>query len=916
MATTAHPQAPLGPGQPPASTVIVIDRLAHLLILPEHFPESVLAIPRRGYIREVGHWSVLLGNDRAHSILALIDWFKMTINPQDAAVLRSDARRGPTRVLEVVKPSLRPSYPLCASLCQHWKDPEVLALCNKHRYTSHPEVGRISIPIDRWSARAIHELYTRRADVRLTTPLHAAITNALNTAPPVKAQSSRHTTAEVRFTSGHRDLEIKSFTRDTVMRKFRNAVRHGQYTFVVAANRPAARSVARLLELHPDVKLSPAVAEWLPTAMQWTGRVTAAGLHDGPAFVVLGDHEHPPDCLAGLPATSPEPGTWHLPLSVQGQAVLLRLLAAEQETSVDPYAVRCLKALTEHPDDPVPPAILTVVEEYDSDAHETAFTVILQWAQDPDAQLAALPGAKPARVDRTAGVEVLADAWNATSVRDHAATHGLHVDAAAHALLDRLLIEHEQGAQRVALSSATHGTLDLPGLAGELMPFQAAGVNYARTQRRTFLADEQGLGKTIQALATVEAEQAFPAIVVCPASLKLNWQQETKRWLPHRTVTVITGRARAALDGEILVLNYDILDAHREALAALQANALILDESHYCKNRHARRTQEAHLLSSALPASALRLALTGTPVVNRAKELVPQLRILGRLTEFGSAASFERKFASPADRERLHWHLRRSCYVRRLKSDVLPQLPAKRRAVVPVALSNAADYNRAEQAFLAWLQEHYRDSRDLGRRLDNAMGPAQALMKINALRQLAGAGKITVAHEWIQDFLASGEKLVVFADHRAVQDALVDRFPHAVHLLGADSQAERQHTVERFQQDPDVLLCICSIKVAAHGFTLTAAANVAFIELSWTPADHDQAEDRCHRIGQIDAVTAWYLLAAGTIDDRISALIGHKRNLVGAITDGTAPTESTMLDALLASYIDAPPDPTANSGCE
>ena len=99
-----------------------------------------------------------------------------------------------------------------------------------------------------------------------------------------------------------------------------------------------------------------------------------------------------------------------------------------------------------------------------------------------------------------------------------------------------------------------------------------------------------------------------------------------------------------------------------------------------------------------------------------------------------------------------------------------------------------------------------------------------------------------------------------------------------------------------------MLLCICSLKVASHGFTLTAASDVAFLELGWTPAEHDQAEDRTHRIGQRDAVTAWYLLAADTIDERMAALIDAKREVVGAVTDGVAPVDAPMIDALLASY--------------
>ncbi|HEX3875221.1 MAG TPA: DEAD/DEAH box helicase [Solirubrobacteraceae bacterium] len=885
---------------------MVIDgELAHLRTPADH-PAlwSVLAIPGRGYHPDDGHWSVKLRNDRPRSLLRLADRYSIAISPADRLVLESAAADRPTFDLELVRPSRRTDFPNCISVCDDWDDPELRLLSKRLRRHAHPDVGRLSIVVDRRSAAAFQDLHTRRPDVRWTGQLAAEIEQALDArrATPTAVNRGRRT-ASVRFVAGRDKLEIASYDRDAVIPGFAAPTRVGKFTFHVPADRAAALSVARLTQRHPDVLLSPSVADWMPTATRWTGRLTATTVDGVPAFVVLGDHHDPPACLTSPPATPTEPGAWRLPLDAAGHAVLVELLAAHPQTKVDPYALRCIQALTDHPDAPVPPAIVTV-DDHDATNEDATFTLTRMWANTTGDEIAAMPGARPrsAWIDRTAGIEVLADAWNATSVHDHATTHGLELDDAARTLLDRLLADHQHAAGLVTLSGATHGTLDLPTLAGDLMPFQAAGVTYARAQRRTFIADEQGLGKTVQALATVEADDAFPAIVICPASLKLNWQREAGHWLPHRTIGVITGRSPAPLDTEILVLNYEILDAHRDALTDLEAGALVLDESHYCKNPRARRTQEAHLLSSALRPDALRLALTGTPLVNRAKELVPQLRLLGRLDEFGSAAEFERKFSDPANRDRLHWHLRRSCYVRRLKRDVLPQLPAKQRAVVPVALDNAADYARAEAAFLTWLQDHYRDSADLARRLDSAMR-AEALVKINALRKLTGTGKISVATEWIEDFVASREKLIVFAEHRDVQTGLVARFPQAAHLLGADSQAERQHAVDRFQHDPDVLLCICSLKVAAHGITLTAAANVAFVELGWTPAEHDQAEDRCHRIGQDNAVTAWYLLAAGTIDDRLSALIDHKRVVVGAITDGAPPTEGPMVDALLTSYI-------------
>ena len=140
---------------------------------------------------------------------------------------------------------------------------------------------------------------------------------------------------------------------------------------------------------------------------------------------------------------------------------------------------------------------------------------------------------------------------------------------------------------------------------------------------------------------------------------------------------------------------------------------------------------------------------------------------------------------------------------------------------------------------------------------------------------------------WIEDFLASEEPLVVFAGHREIQDRLVERFPDALHLLGRDSIGAREAAVQAFQAGKSQLL-VCATRVGGQGITLTHASNVAFLDLEWTPAMHDQAEDRCHRIGQHDAVTAWYLLAAQTIDETMLELIERKRKVVDAVTDGRA----------------------------
>jgi SWI/SNF-related matrix-associated actin-dependent regulator 1 of chromatin subfamily A len=292
--------------------------------------------------------------------------------------------------------------------------------------------------------------------------------------------------------------------------------------------------------------------------------------------------------------------------------------------------------------------------------------------------------------------------------------------------------------------------------------------------------------------------------------------------------------------------------------------------------------------------------------MNHAEELIAQLRILGRLSDFGSGARFARRFQGVGAEERIHWHLRRRCFVRRLKADVLPQLPAKRQVTVPVALENEREYRLAEKDVVAWLREQPLDLGELDRKVAAALR-AERLAQLNALKRLAARGKLGAALAWIEDFLASDEPLVVFAGHREVQDLLVERFPDAAHLLGRDSAQAREAAVQAFQDPHGPQLILCSTRVGAQGITLTRASNVAFLDLEWTPAIHDQAEDRCHRIGQEDAVTAWYLLAADTIDETMIELIARKRGIVGAVTDGRRDESEALVQAVVRELRDAKP---------
>jgi SWI/SNF-related matrix-associated actin-dependent regulator of chromatin subfamily A-like protein 1 len=638
--------------------------------------------------------------------------------------------------------------------------------------------------------------------------------------------------------------------------------------------------VKGVIERHPSLLVADEVSAWLAEATSgWVGRVGAARLDGRGAFVLETISGELPEELEA----EERGGRLWLRFSHATAEALLELRGARLDTR----ALRCATKL--QVDLQPAPATLALVES----VGEPRFTLDVNWDPDTIPAFLTLPACE------ARGRSLPIDPYLVEPLEHYLRSYGVEVAPNAREVLDRLREEHDAAIEDVRRSRA-HDAPALavePVLGGELRPFQRAGVAYALDARRTFLADEQGLGKTVQALAALEADAAYPAVVICPASLKLNWERETQRWLPHRTVAVVSGTGTVAPAAEITVVNYDIVHAHRTRLALRRPKALVLDESHYVKNPRAKRTQAVRRLAESLAPDALRLALTGTPVMNHAEELIAQLRIIGRLEDFGSGARFARRFQGIGAEERIHWHLRRRCFVRRAKADVLPQLPAKRQVAVPVALDNEGEYRLAEEDVIAWLREQPFDLRELDRKVAAALR-AERLAQLNALRRLASRGKGGAAMAWIEDFLASDEPLVVFAGHREMQDRLLERFPHALHLVGRDSIVAREAAVHAFQGGESQLL-VCATRVAGQGITLTRASNVAFLDLEWTPAMHDQAEDRCHRIGQHDAVTAWYLLAAKTIDETMLELIERKRRIVDAVTDGRAEADEAVLEGVV-----------------
>jgi SWI/SNF-related matrix-associated actin-dependent regulator 1 of chromatin subfamily A len=836
----------------PAPFSASLDRGEAVLQFPydERLRVLLRAIPGRRWDPGEKAWRIPLDPERAEALARLLAALPGRPQVSDALARAIARRRARRRDGECVIDMARPDENWWLSFPTDVGEDLLQALAQHPDAREQPAIGRGMIPLDERAERIVGALRAQESRLRLTEDAMHALTEV--------SQRAR----AVQQAPGVGPLDAEAGTGRERARRER--------------------------------------------AKRWHGMIEVAGARGAPEFLLLGDIDRLPPVLRERAASAP--GGASVPLTLDSWRLI-------DEQPLDGWisdaAARCVEALREQR--PAPPAVLEI-----SGIHEDP-TFVLAPGHDRAQleQFAALAGAAGPASRRGAGHEhaqlpaIRADPFCVPELDRFLAAHGTWVDPEALGLLQEVREQHAQAQGLVALSAGTDAELEVPGLGGELKPFQRAGVSYLLTQRRAFLADEQGLGKTIEALAALQADDAFPAVVVCPASLKLNWLAEIERWLPQRSARALVGtgaggRARAGspvagVGADITVVNYDIVAARLDELRALAPRALVLDESHYCKNAAAKRTKAAQRLASVVPRDGLVLALTGTPVMNRPAELISQLRIIGRLGDFGSGAQFGKRFRGADAHLRLHWHLRGRCFVRRLKIDVLPQLPPKTRSVVPIELDNEHEYRLAEHDVIAWLRSQPLDLRRLDAKVAAALR-AERLVRLNALKLLAARGKLHAALAWIHDFCSSGERLVVFAKHREIQRAVLERFPRALHILGEDAHAARDASLREFQA-PDGgaenQLIVCSIEVAGQGLTLTRASNVVFLELDWTPAKHDQAEDRCHRIGQQDAVNATYLLAAGTIDETIATLLERKRAVIGAVTDGREQNEEGVVDALV-----------------
>jgi superfamily II DNA or RNA helicase len=393
-------------------------------------------------------------------------------------------------------------------------------------------------------------------------------------------------------------------------------------------------------------------------------------------------------------------------------------------------------------------------------------------------------------------------------------------------------------------------------------------------------------GKTCESLNYVRLHDEFKKIlIVCPATLKINWSREIFTWTGCRDVHVFQGRTQTYIDCDryrFFIINYDILQNWVDFILKLNFDIVIADEAHYLGNSKAIRTVSFREMCEKIDKV---LFLSGTPIKNRPAEFYTMLSMVAP-DVFSDQTAFLFRYCGPqhngfgysfkgATHQKELRELILPYMIRREKSEVLTELPGKIKNVIYLS-STAAEYKKYTNAV-----KNFKDI--LGYSSKNKL---ELQNNIEAVKQAAYEAKKSSVYKWIDDFLMSDQKLVVFAYHRKAIDELYEKYRDiAVRVYGGVSMQDRQKSIDSFQEKEEVKMFICQIK-AAEGFNLTAASNVAILEFTWVPADHEQAVDRCDRIGQKFSVNVYYLIAENTIEDKLVKMLQKKKRIVSGLING------------------------------
>lgn len=467
-------------------------------------------------------------------------------------------------------------------------------------------------------------------------------------------------------------------------------------------------------------------------------------------------------------------------------------------------------------------------------------------------------------------------------------------------------------------------TWEIPCPEGEsYLPFQKAGIGWIVRNQTVLLADQMGTGKTIQAIGAYNALGCPKTLCIVPAALRINWFREASKWMVRGTVGIIKGSKVPDVDfviGSYASIGRKSNSDVRNVLREMGFEYAICDEAHKLKNKDAQRTKLIASNGGILWNVPYIVLATGTPIMNRPDEVWSLMNLLSR-GQIGDFYRFQSRYCQRGEDAEVWrggrkvkyrtWHgaknenelgfLLRSgadgcgCMIRRLKRDVMKDLPSKTRSLVE--LDVPADIHLLAEAEGSTFDEVERLRLELeaangGSTLmevaDDYVSKVETLRnKIRAkmselarIRRQLGETKAPFVLRYVNDMLESVDKIVVFTYHRSVSEYIHENVDcESVLYYGGLTDGKRQEAVDRFQNDPNVRVFVGSIAASGVGLTLTASHTVVFAELDWTPAMVVQAEDRCHRKGQTTPVTVYQVIVDGSIDARIARKLLSKQRI-------------------------------------
>ena len=444
-------------------------------------------------------------------------------------------------------------------------------------------------------------------------------------------------------------------------------------------------------------------------------------------------------------------------------------------------------------------------------------------------------------------------------------------------------------------------------LKNKLKPFQLEGVRFGIEHNgKCLIADEMGLGKTLQSISiALNYKDEWPLLIICPSSLRQNWQNEITQNVPNISemggVVVIFGSKDLTKPwGKVTILSYEIASKHAHLLLQKKFKIVIADECHYLKNSQSKRCRE--LLPVFLNAEHT-ILMSGTALLSRPCELYPQLQalqfpIFNTFHQFAiryckaTVTPFGWDYNGNSHLSELHVLLSKYVMIRRLKEDVLTELPDKERMEVSISISEE-DVQKMKDLRLAMeIQKKKIDKYStVGESSDkNVFEKFAKQAQFIELYTMTCSAKIKGVCEFLTKMVLEGKKLLVFGHHQemldGIQQFVEENEIEFIRIDGSTNPTMRQKYVNSFQKERRIKIAILSITAAGTGITLHSADTVVFAELYWTPGVLRQAEDRVHRIGQKNDVRIFYLLAKNSIDDLIWPLLEKKLKISGETLDG------------------------------